>query len=81
MNYYNEIKEEAKEALLEVLNNGKAYEKLKEFIAYQGGDTSYLDDLSKFDTSKYEHKIYAKEGGYVNIKSISLTACQTILYF
>ena len=58
-------KEEAKEALLEVLNNGKAFEKLKEFIAYQGGDISYLDDLSKFDTSKYEHKIYAKESGYI----------------
>ena len=58
-------KEEAKEALLEVLNNGKAYEKLKEFIAYQGGDTSYLDNLDKFETSKYEHKIYAKESGYI----------------
>ena len=58
-------KEEAKEALLEVLNNGKAYEKLKEFIAYQGGDISYLDNLDKFETSKYEHKIYAKESGYI----------------
>ena len=58
-------KEDAKEALLEVLNNGKAYEKLKEFIAYQGGDTSYLDNLDKFETSKYEHKIYAKESGYI----------------
>lgn len=58
-------KEEAKEALLEVLNNGKAYEKLKEFIAYQGGDTSYLDNLDKFETSKYEHMIYAKESGYI----------------
>lgn len=58
-------KEEAKEALLEVLNNGKAYEKLKEFIAYQGGDTSYLDNLDKFETSKYEHKIYAKESGCI----------------
>ena len=58
-------KEEAKEALLEVLNNGKAYEKLKEFIAYQGGDTSYLDNLDKFETSKYEHNIYAKESGYI----------------
>lgn len=58
-------KEEAYKALEEVLHSGAAFEKLKEFISYQGGDTSYLDDLSKFDTAKYEYKIYAKESGYI----------------
>ena len=58
-------KEEAYKALEEVLNNGLAFKKLKEFIAYQGGDISYLDDLSKFDTAKYEYKIFAKESGYI----------------
>lgn len=58
-------KEEAYIALNEVLNNGKAFEKLKEFIAYQGGDISYLDDLDKFDKAKYEYKIYALKDGYV----------------
>ena len=58
-------KKEAYNALLNVLENGKAYEKLKEFIAYQGGDVSYLDDLDKFDKAKYEIKIYAKESGYI----------------
>lgn len=60
-----ENKESAYNALLEVLNNGKAFEKLKEFIAYQGGDISYLDNLDKFETSKYEHKIYAEKDGYI----------------
>ena len=58
-------KKEAYNALNEVLNNGKAFEKLKEFIAYQGGDTSYLDDLNKFDKAKYEYKIYSQNEGYV----------------
>lgn len=58
-------KDDAYKALLEVLNNGKAFEKLKEFIAAQGGDISYLDDLSKFDVAKYEHKIYASKDGYI----------------
>ena len=58
-------KEEAYKALEEVLHSGAAFEKLKEFISYQGGDTSYLDDLSKFDTAKYEYKIYAKDSGYI----------------
>ncbi len=58
-------KNEAYDALVEVLNNGKAFEKLKEFIAYQGGDSSYLDNLDKFAVAKYEHKIFAKKSGYI----------------
>lgn len=58
-------KKDAYNALNEVLNNGKAFEKLKEFISYQGGDISYLDDLNKFDKAKYEYKIYAQNEGYV----------------
>ena len=44
-----ESKEEALKDLIEVLNNGKAFEKLKEFIKYQGGDITYLDDLDKIN--------------------------------
>ena len=66
-------KNEAYDALKEVLNNGKAFNKLKEFIAYQGGDTSYLDDLDKFDKAKYEYKIYANIDGYIkNIVALDL---------
>ena len=66
-------KNEAYDALKEVLNNGKAFNKLKEFIAYQGGDTSYLDDLDKFDKAKYEYKIYANTDGYIkNIVALDL---------
>lgn len=66
-------KEEAYKALEEVLNNGQAFNKLKEFIAYQGGDISYLDDLDKFETAKYEYKIYATKAGYIkNIIALDL---------
>ena len=58
-------KKDAYNALNEVLNNGKAFNKLKEFIAYQGGDISYLDDLNKFDKAKYEYKIYSQNEGFV----------------
>ena len=33
--------------------SGKAYSKMKEFVAAQGGDASYLDDFSKFDQAKH----------------------------
>ena len=66
-------KEDALKDLNEVLNNGKAFEKLKEFIKYQGGDISYLDDLDKFDKAKYEYKIYSDIDGYVqNIVALDL---------
>ena len=52
-------------SLKEVLNNGTAFNKLKEFIAYQGGDVSYLDDLDKFDKAKYEFNIYSSQDGYI----------------
>lgn len=66
-------KNDAYNALKEVLENGKAFEKLKEFIAYQGGDTSYLDDLDKFDKAKYVYEIVAKKDGYIhNIKALDL---------
>ncbi len=66
-------KNDAYNALKEVLENGKAFEKLKEFIAYQGGDTSYLDDLDKFDKAKYVYEIVAKKEGFIhNIKALDL---------
>lgn len=52
-------------ALKEQINNGKAYQKLKEFIHAQGGDISYLDDLSKFDVAKRIIPITAKTSGYI----------------
>ena len=65
--------EQYKQLCKEVLENGKAFEKLKEFIAYQGGDTSYLDDLDKFDKAKYVYEIVAKKEGYIhNIKALDL---------
>ncbi len=39
--------DEARHMLQEVLDNGKALEKFKEFIAAQGGDSSYVQDTEK----------------------------------
>ena len=39
--------EEAREKLIEVMKNGKATEKFKEFLSNQGGDGSIVDDPEK----------------------------------
>lgn len=58
--------ENAKVLLKENLDNGKAFEKLLEFIEAQGGDISYLKDLSKFDVASKVVDIYASQDGYIS---------------
>ncbi|SEG50358.1 pyrimidine-nucleoside phosphorylase [Paenibacillus sp. UNC499MF] len=57
--------EEAEEKLKEVIRNGKALEKFKEFIANQGGDASVVDDPEKLPKAKYLIEVPAREDGIV----------------
>jgi len=47
------------------LKSGEAFNKFKEFVKAQGGDTSYLDNPNKFKVSKYIIPIKAKRSGYI----------------
>lgn len=57
--------EEAEEKLKEVIRNGKALEKFKEFIANQGGDPSVADHPEKLPQAAYQIKVPAKASGVV----------------
>lgn len=57
--------EEAEEKLREVIRNGKALEKFKEFIANQGGDPSIVDDPGKLPQAKHTIELPALEDGVV----------------
>ncbi|MFD7523746.1 pyrimidine-nucleoside phosphorylase [Paenibacillus chitinolyticus] len=57
--------EEAEEKLKEVIRNGKALEKFKEFIANQGGDASVVDDPEKLPKAKFLIEVPAREDGVV----------------
>ncbi|MFC9778293.1 pyrimidine-nucleoside phosphorylase [Paenibacillus chitinolyticus] len=57
--------EEAEEMLKEVIRNGKALEKFKEFIANQGGDASVVDDPEKLPKAKFLIEVPAREDGVV----------------
>lgn len=48
-----------------VIENGTAFEKLKEMVALQGGDTSVLDDSSKFEQAKVIYEAVAPKSGYI----------------
>ncbi len=49
----------------EALTSGRAFEKLKEMIAAQNGDVSYLDDPSKFPTAPFIETCTAPVSGYI----------------
>ncbi|MEB1808751.1 MAG: pyrimidine-nucleoside phosphorylase [Bacillaceae bacterium] len=58
--------EEARTKLQEVIANGAAIEKLKTFIAAQGGDPTVVDDTNKLPSASYEIPIKATESGYIS---------------
>lgn len=54
-----------KEKMIECLDSGMAYIKFLELIENQGGDVSYINDVSKFENAKYIYQVLADESGYV----------------
>lgn len=48
------------------LDDGSAYKKFLEFIQAQGGDISYLEDISKFKVAKYRLEVKSTRSGYVH---------------
>ena len=57
--------DEARSKLTKTIKDGSAFRKLKEMIAGQGGDVSYLDHPEKFAKAKYEMPLFAAQGGYI----------------
>ncbi|CAH8768793.1 pyrimidine-nucleoside phosphorylase [Paenibacillus dendritiformis] len=57
--------EEAEEQLKEVIRNGKALEKFKEFIANQGGNPAVADDPSLLPQASYQIEVPARQDGIV----------------
>ncbi|NOH03864.1 MAG: thymidine phosphorylase [Chloroflexi bacterium] len=46
--------------------DGGALEKLRVLVAAQGGDASYVDDLSKFERAKFIEAVKASRGGFIS---------------
>lgn len=57
--------EKARKLLEEKIKNGEALNKFKEFVKLQGGDTSYIEDTSKFKLSSIKEEVYSLEEGYI----------------
>ena len=58
--------EEARKLLLETIENGKAIEKLKEFVKAQGGNELMVDNTDLFPKAKYKIDVKAKKSGIIS---------------
>ena len=56
---------EAAARVEETLVSGAAYEKMKEWIAAQGGDVRYIEDDILFPTARYRREVTAPAAGYL----------------
>lgn len=61
----NKDLEENSKMIKEVIKTGKAFEKFKEMVEAQDGNTSYIDDPEKLERSKYIMPVLATEAGTV----------------
>lgn len=57
--------EENREKTRQTLLDGSAFNKFVEFVEAQGGDTSYIKDTTKFETTKFVKEVKVKADGFV----------------
>ena len=71
--------EENKKMILENINNKKALNKFRELVQNQGGDVSYIDDISKFEKAKFILPVTSEKSGYIksmNNEKIGFISCK-----
>lgn len=57
--------EENKQKMLEQIQNGSAFNKLKELVQMQGGDISYIENVELFEKAKYILPVTSNKDGYI----------------
>ncbi len=68
---------EAESRVKDAISSGKAFEKMKEWIAAQGGDIRAIDDTSYLPDAEFKRTVRAKESGYIahmNTEDVGISA-------
>lgn len=58
--------EENKKAMMNNIENGKAYKKFLQMVERQGGDITYIENLEKFEKAKYVKEIVSYKTGTIS---------------
>lgn len=62
----NDNIDENKNMILENVKNGKAYDKFVELVKMQGGDTTYIENIEKFEKAKYIIPVISSKTGFIS---------------
>lgn len=57
--------EKSEKMVNDAIDGGSAFNKMKEWVSAQGGDTRYLDNAGLFPKAKYCFDVLAPESGYI----------------
>ncbi len=57
--------EENKQKMIECIDSGAAYMKFLELVETQGGDVSYINDVSNFENAKFVYTVLSKKSGFI----------------
>ncbi|MBR3697703.1 MAG: thymidine phosphorylase [Clostridia bacterium] len=68
-----------KDKIMEVIQNGKAYEKFKELVVAQNGDVSYIENPEKFEKAPIIIPVLSEETGYVSSLNAELIGKASVL--
>ncbi len=66
---------EAESDVRRVIASGEAFEKMKEWIAAQGGNAKYLDDISLFPRAKHIYELKSDRDGYISKTDTEMIGC------
>ena len=76
---YGDDVEENKLRMMECIDSGNAYMKFLELVENQGGDVSYINDVSKFENAKYVVPVLSNKEGYIekiNAEKLGIISCK-----
>lgn len=62
----SENQQEAKQKLKDLIESGKAFEKFKEFVKVQGGDTECIENVELLPEANFSKSYYCLNDGYIN---------------
>jgi pyrimidine-nucleoside phosphorylase len=68
---------EASAHLEQLLDNGQALAKFRDWVSAQGGDVGYIDDPERLPTARFIHELVSPHAGYVaglNAREVGLTS-------
>lgn len=74
---YSVSHDEALKRVNDALDSGKAFEKMKEWISAQGGNTDCIDNTELFEKAQYSFDVIAEADGYIasmDTEKIGLTS-------